>query len=90
LSPFAVTATGCQCLKPTLAPSRSVKSVLCGPAGPSAGSRNGGLSSTPSLTRWLLISQLRAKMVSVGGVTYALTAGTLVAFPTSFNLIPST
>lgn len=53
LSPFAVTATGCQCLKPTLAPSRSVKSALCGPAGWLAGSRNGGLSSTPSLTRWL-------------------------------------
>lgn len=54
LSPSAVTATGCQCLKPTLAPSRSVKSACwAAVAGESAGSRRGGLSSTPLLTRWL-------------------------------------
>lgn len=54
LSPYAVTATGCQCLKPTLAPSRSVKSACwAAAAGESAGWRRGGLSSTPLLTRWL-------------------------------------
>ena len=51
LSPFPVTATGCQCLKPILAPARLVKSS-CEPSRlweP----RDGGVSSTPLLIRCL-------------------------------------
>lgn len=51
LLPLGVTATGCQCVKPTLAFSRLVKSS-CEPF-PFTEGRDGGVSSTPSCRRWL-------------------------------------
>jgi len=51
LFPLPVTATGCQCLKPTLAPARFVKSSCEPPL--VCGSRDGGVSSTPLLIRCL-------------------------------------
>lgn len=55
--PFAVTDTGCQFWKPTFAPSRLVKSSWCEEELPRCEEGvDGGLSSTPSLTRWLFLS----------------------------------
>lgn len=50
--PLAVTGTGCQCWKPMLAPSRSIKRSLWSPS--TAGfpaARDGGVSWTPLLLR---------------------------------------
>lgn len=64
LLPFAVTGTGCQWVKPTLAPLRLVKSSC--ELSPSFAARDGGLSSTPSLTRCL-------ETVSSIGIHFAVT-----------------
>src|SRR5690349_3001628 len=58
LLPLSVTETGCQCLKPTLAPSKSMKRS-CGlgrepaPEAPLDKGLDGGLSSTPLLIKCL-------------------------------------
>ena len=58
LLPFCVTGIGCQCLKPTFASERSVNSVYgsglgVAPGEPLTEPQDGGVSCTPSLTRWL-------------------------------------
>jgi hypothetical protein len=58
--PWDVTATGCQCVKPTLAFSRLVKSSC--ELFPFTEGRDGGVSSTPSCRRWLAhVSYIQVK-----------------------------
>jgi len=74
LPPFAVTGTGCQCLNPTFAPSKLVKSPL--ELSPCSQARDGGLSSTPLLTKCLLPCQRGIRQAP--WKAYPLTAGTVL------------
>lgn len=85
LSPFAVTETGCQLLKPMLAPLRLAKSS-CEPP-PFDEDRDGGVSATPSLSKCLELCQSSSVFIMQYS-TYPLTAGTVLArcFSASFCL----
>lgn len=54
--PWDVTGTGCQCLKPTFAPARSMNSGVL--SSTVEGVNDGGVSSTPSLERCLSVLAL--------------------------------